>query len=152
MIRFMFVAVMLTIGLSSCHGQERKKMVMKDQNKPQTHIKVNKQYDKNGNLVKYDSTYSYYYSNIKKDSVARDSIYRQFRRFFNNKYDFSEEPYFHDLFFQDSLLKYDFYKKNFFQKRFQNNMAHMDKLFEQMDSLKNQFFMEQVKPVIPPQK
>jgi len=149
MMRFMLVAVLLSLGLSSCNGQERKKMVMKDQNKPQTNIKVTKKYDKNGNLVKYDSTYSYYYSNIKNDSVVRDSAFNQFKRYFNSKYDFSEEPFFNDLFFQDSLLKYDFYRKDFFAKRFQNNMDKMGKLFEQMDSLKNKYFMEQVKPQIP---
>jgi hypothetical protein len=143
------VAVLLTVGLSSCNGQERKKTVMKDQNKPQTNIKVIKKYDKNGNLVKYDSTYSYYYSNMKNDSIVRDSAVTQFKRYFNNKYKFSEEPFFKDLFFQDSLLKYDFYNKDFFTKRFRNNMDKMDKLFEQMDSLKNQYFLEQVKPQVP---
>lgn len=147
--RFVLVAVLLTVGLSSCNGQERKKTVMKDQNKPQTNIKVIKKYDKNGNLVKYDSTYSYYYSNMKNDSIVRDSAVAQFKRYFNNKYKFSEEPFFKDLFFQDSLLKYDFYNKDFFTKRFRNNMDKMDKLFEQMDSLKNQYFLEQVKPQVP---
>ena len=147
--RFVLVAVLLTVGLSSCNGQERKKTVMKDQNKPQTNIKVIKKYDKNGNLVKYDSTYSYYYSNVKNDSIVRDSAVAQFKRYFNNKYKFSEEPFFKDLFFQDSLLKYDFYNKDFFSKRFKNNMDKMSKLFEQMDSLKNQYFLEQVKPQVP---
>ena len=149
MMRFMLVAVLLTLGLSSCNGQERKKMVTKDQNKPQTDIKVIKKYDKNGNLVKYDSTYSSYYSNFQTDSVMRDSAVVQFKRFFNDKYKFTEEPFFNDLFFQDSLLKYDFYRKDFFSKRFQNNMDKMDKLFEQMDSLKNNYFLEQVKPQVP---
>lgn len=149
MMRFMLVAVLLTIGLASCNGQERKKTVMKDQNKPQTDIKVTKKYDKNGNLVKYDSLYSSYYSNFQNDSIMRDSAVTQFKRYFNGKYKFSEEPFFNDLFFQDSLLKYDFYRKDFFSKRFANNMDKMDKLFEQMDSLKNQYFLEQTKPQIP---
>lgn len=148
MMRFVLVSVLLTVGLSSCNGQERKKTVTKDQDKPKTNIKVIKKYDKNGNLVKYDSTYSYYYSNVKNDSIVRDSAFSQFRRYFNNKYKFSEEPFFRDLFFQDSLLKYDFYNKDFFSKRFQNNMDKMGKLFDQMDSLKNQYFLEQVKPQV----
>ncbi|GET28955.1 hypothetical protein [Prolixibacter sp. SD074] len=47
------------------------------------------------------------------------------------------------------IKKYDFYRKNFFSKRFRNNMEKMDKLFEQMDSLKNNYFLEQVKPQVP---
>jgi len=149
MMRFMLVAVLLTIGLASCNGQERKKTVMKDQNKPQTDIKVTRKYDKNGNLVKYDSLYSSYYSNFQNDSIMRDSAVAQFKRYFKGKYKFSEEPFFNDLFFQDSLLKYDFYRKDFFSNRFKNNMDKMDKLFEQMDSLKNQYFLEQTKPQVP---
>jgi hypothetical protein len=80
---------------------------------PQTNIKVNKEYDKNGNIVRYDSTYSYYYSNIKNDTVKQDSIFNLFRNQFNQKYLFSNEPYFNNLFFEDSLLKYDFYKRVF---------------------------------------
>lgn len=134
------------MGLNSCNGQEQDKsgaLPLKSQ--PKTNIKVNKEYDKNGNLIKYDSTYSYYYSNIEGDTLLRDSIFDQFRTHFNQKYFFSEEPFFHDLFFQDSLLNFDFYKNDFFSKRFHNNMEHMDRLFHEMDSIKNQFFLDQFK-------
>lgn len=46
-------------------------------------------------------------------------------------------------FFEDSLLKYDFYKNDFFHERFMNNMQQMERLFWEMDSIKNKFFMEQ---------
>ncbi len=49
---------------------------------PKTNIKVNKEYDENGNLIRYDSTYSYYYSNIEGDSLLRDSVFNKFRTFF----------------------------------------------------------------------
>ena len=42
---------------------------------PQTSIKVDKKYDSKGNLIKYDSTYSYYYSNIKDNKNLEDSIF-----------------------------------------------------------------------------
>lgn len=112
-------------------------------NQPIEDIKVNKEYDENGNLIRYDSTYTYYDSNIEGDEIAADSIFNNFRNMFENNYSFSTTPYFNDLFFEDSLLKYDFYKNDFFHERFMNNMQQMERLFWEMDSIKNKFSMEQ---------
>jgi hypothetical protein len=133
------------LSLSSCNGQSGKgEKATAEKNAPKTDIKVNKEYDKNGNLIRYDSTYSAYYSNILNDSVRGDSIFKNFKSQFNQKYLFSQKPYFNDFFFQDSLLKYDFYKNDFFSNRFKNNMQQMDKLFLEMDSVKNYFFENQL--------
>ena len=104
---------------------------------------MNKEYDDEGNLIRYDSTYSYYYSNIESDSMLEDSIFNDFRTYFNHTYPFANQPFFNDFFFQDSLLHYDFYKDDFFQHRYKKDMEQMNKLFWIMDSLKNQFFREQ---------
>ena len=112
-------------------------------NQPKEDIKVNKEYDENGNLIRYDSTYTYYDSNIEGDEIAADSIFNNFRNMFEDNYSFSTTPYFNDLFFEDSLLKYDFYKNDFFHERFMNNMQQMERLFWEMDSIENKFFMEQ---------
>jgi len=145
--RLGILTIVLSVALISCNGQN-KKTDKKDElagNMPQTNIKVDKKYDKDGNLVGYDSTYTSYYSNIQQDSVLTDSIFNNFRQVFNDKYDFSSDPFFNDLFFQDSLLKYDFYTEDFFTNRFKNNMLKMDKLFMDMDSIKNQFYNQQLK-------
>ena len=112
-------------------------------NQPKEDIKVNKEYDENGNLIRYDSTYTYYYSNIEGDEIAADSIFNNFRNMFEDNYSFSTMPYFNDLFSEDGLLKYDFYKNDFFHERFMNNMQQMERLFWEMDSIENKFFMEQ---------
>ena len=139
-----FFAIAFMLCLFSCNGQSGKvKKETVDKNAPKTDIKVKKEYDKNGNLIRYDSTYSYFYSNILNDTLLRDSIFNNFKSKFNQNYFFSQKPYFNDFFFQDSLLKYDFYRKDFFSKRFMNNMQRMDKLFMEMDSLKNFYFMQQ---------
>ena len=55
--RIAYVAIALSVTLYSCNGQEGKTKESKvASNIPQTNIKVDKQYDKNGNLIKYDST------------------------------------------------------------------------------------------------
>ncbi len=145
----MFIAVLILS--SGCNGQETKKekdrminnSTLISANKPKEDIKVKKEYDKNGNLIRYDSTYTYYYSNIDGNKNVADSIFNNFRNIFENSYPFSAKPYFENLFFEDSLLQYDFYKKDFFHDRFMQNMQRMDSLFWEMDSVKNRYFMQQ---------
>jgi len=145
MIRHDLIAIAVSLALTSCNAQtnSEKSTTVNPESAPQTSIKVDKKYDDKGNLIKYDSTYSYYYSNVKDNNKLKDSIYNDFRKNFNSNYFFSSDPYFKDFFFQDSLLKYDFYRKDFFTNRFRNNMRMMDSLFWSMDSLKNSFFNRQ---------
>lgn len=145
MTRAVNLAIALSITLSSCNGQSKKveNKTMIDSVAPQTNIVVNKEYDQDGNLIRYDSTYSYYYSNIEGDTILGDSILSNFKSHFNEKYFFSDQPYFKNFFFDDSLMWYDFYKKDFFYNRFRNNMERMNSLFREMDSIKNKYFIEQ---------
>lgn len=145
--RISLIVLAFILILSSCNGQSvKEKKETADKNLPKTDIKVNKEYDKDGNLIRYDSTYSYFYSNILNDTILGDSIFSNFKNQFNQQYFFSQKPYFNDFFFQDSLLKYDFYKNDFFSNRFKNNMQQMDKLFMEMDSIKNYYFQQQQFP------
>jgi hypothetical protein len=142
--RIGLIVLAFILILSSCNGQSQKeKKVTADKNVPKTDIKVNKEYDKDGNLIRYDSTYSSFYSNIINDTILGDSIFNNFKSQFNQSYFFSQKPYFNDFFFQDSLLKYDFYRNDFFSNRFKNNMQRMDKLFMEMDSIKNYYYQHQ---------
>lgn len=145
MIRTGIIAFALSFLITGCNGQTKQEIenTKTDSIKPKTDIRVNKEYDDNGNLIKYDSSYSYYYSNIENDSLVSDSIFTDFRNFFNKRYSFSNEPFFHNYFFEDSLLHYDFYKQDFFSNRFRKNMEYMDQLFWEMDSVKNYFFNRQ---------
>jgi hypothetical protein len=136
----------ISMTLSGCNGQAKISENQLKKDSPQTNIKVTKEYDEKGNLVKYDSSYSSYYSNVKGDTTLRDSIFQNFTNHFNRSYTFSDHPYFKNFFFQDSLLMYDFYKKDFFFDRYRNNMEHMDSLFREMDLIKNDFFRKQVVP------
>jgi len=134
------------IFLSSvCNAQEKDVPIVGQDtlaNKPQTKIFVNKEYDQEGNLIKFDSTYSYFYSNTESDSLFGDSTFAIFRDDFFNLFPLKQRPFLNDLFFEDSLLSYDFFKDDFFTKRFQLNRERFDKLFEKMDSLKNKYYNE----------
>jgi hypothetical protein len=131
---------------SGCFGQANDKGNLDVKpNKPKTSIKVNKEFDKDGNLIRYDSTYSYSYSNNDIDPLLSDSVLNAFKDQFNKSYFFSNEPYFQHYFFNDSLMMNDFYKKDFFINRFRNNSQAMDSLFLKMDKLKNDYFDKQFK-------
>ena len=142
--------VLFSLVLTGCNGQNNNKAndIKYDtttQIQPKTDIRVDKKYDENGNLIRYDSTYSYYYSNIQKDTILRDSIFNNFRNHLDGFYNFSSDPFFNDFFFQDSLLQYDFYNNDFFIERFRKNQERMNKLLFDMDSIKNNFFYKQFK-------
>lgn len=143
----MIIGFMLTLFLSSCQAQEAKKENDKridlEKNKPQTNIIVNKEYDETGNLIRYDSTYSSYYSNIEGDSLMGDSIMKSFRNDLFKHFPMSKSPFFESFFFEDSLAGYDFYKNDFFRERYRLNQKRMEELFWEMDSIKNRFFNEQ---------
>jgi len=135
--------IMLLLFLTiSCNAQNVESKKTDDKNKPKTSIIVNKEYDENGNLIRYDSTYSYFYSNIENDSTLADSSFTSFQKYFYKSFPDFESPFFDDMFFEDSLLTYDFYKKDFFSKRFELNRKMFDEMFEKMDSLKNKFYNE----------
>ena len=138
---FPVVALILSILFSSCNAQETN--TQEQTNAPKTNIKVNKIYDENGNLVRYDSTYTYYYSNIAGDTVKADSILNIFKNIMHEKYSFSQDPFFDNFFYQDSTFNNNFYSEDFFLKSFEMQMKEMQRLMQEMDSFKNQFFMQQ---------
>ncbi len=141
----LFLSSMVLSGCKGQNNEEANNTSKETINQPQTEVKVNKEYDENGNVVRYDSTYSYFYSNIDGDSLLEDSIMMNFKSHFNEKFGFSSDPFFDDFFFQDSLMQYDFYNNDFFIERYRKNHKKMNDLFFEMDSIKNLFFGEQFK-------
>jgi len=138
------------IGLSGCtatgapkKGPENKNDTIKVQ--PDVNIKVNKEYDENGNLIRYDSTYTYIYSNMDGNIQLQDSVFNDFMQHFNEHFGIKDDPFFNDLFFPDSLLQFDFYKKDFFHDRFNENRDWIEKMLREMDSIKNEFYKNRFK-------
>ena len=134
--------------LISCNAQGKKEEDNKNSknstktNKPKIDYKVNKEYDENGNLIRLDSTYTYYYSNIDKDAMMKDSILKKLNQHFNMKDPFSNS-FFEDFFREDNFIKEDFFQEDFFRGNFKRNREMMNKMMQRMDSLKNQFFIEE---------
>jgi hypothetical protein len=130
--------------LSACNGQSKKEdpahkpqeLVIHDSlYKPKFKANVNRKYDKNGNLIQFDSTYTYSYSGP-AHIMSGDSLFRQFRSYFGGSV-----PGFPDLrsgpgFLGDSLFFKDpFFNDGFFQRPLEFNQRFFDRLFWPLDSL-----------------
>lgn len=146
----------LALGSAACNAQNKRPKSDPAIPPPQTltvdtpkvNVRVNKVYDKDGNLVRYDSTYSSVYNGLGGDSLRMDSLMQQFMGQFNGPGGMGMMgPGMDNLFFNDSLLGYDFFHNDFFRKRMELNQRYMQDMMQRMDSLKNQFFKEP--PVAP---
>ena len=66
----LIMSVVSLLLLSGCYGQteKNKETFKKDTIRPKVDYKVNKEYDEKGNLIKNDSTYTYYNINIDRNN------------------------------------------------------------------------------------
>jgi hypothetical protein len=135
--------------MSACNGQAQqhpKDPANADtttaRNAPKTEVRVNKEYDANGNLIAYDSTYSSFYSSHNTDPARMDSLFRDFEPRFHRQFPFMKDPGFNDLFFRDTLLYPDFFHDDFFRKRMEMNDRWMKRMMAEMDSMKNAYFRD----------
>lgn len=152
----LFMVSLLSVG---CKGQVNDtKKVEKEKNKtniveePKGSWKVDKEFDKNGNLIRYDSVYSWSSNNNlnKLSLLDKDSLMQSFKsRFFSN-YSVFENQGFEDVFSQDSLFSKHFFNDDFFESNFGNDFMNIDKLRQQMIARQKKFLekyqLEFIKP------
>ena len=142
--------LLFMVGLLSvsCKGQENEtKKVEKEENQnniieePKGTWKVDKEFDENGNLIRYDSIYSWS-SNDKLDNLSlsdKDSLMQSFKsRFFSN-YSVFENQGFEDVFSQDSLFSKRFFNDEFFESSFGKDFMDIDKIRQQMIERQKKF-------------
>ncbi|NOU59381.1 hypothetical protein [Marinifilum caeruleilacunae] len=135
------IGILLISTTAFCQNTENHTIPKKD-------IKVNKEYDEDGNLIRYDSTYVYSWSSDSTHHFFSDSAFlnkmdmsrmhkrmqEQLSRFFgpdslrkqNNRH-----PFFSDDFFKDDFFDRDFFDSSMFPRN-----------FHQRDSSQNDFFKE----------
>jgi hypothetical protein len=153
--RMMLLTFAILLGLSICIGQskgadkskmpELPKTSNEAKNKPQTNIKVNKEYDNKGNMIRYDSTYSWSYSSDGTNAEISDSMMNEIKSHFNQE--ISIDDFFSDALPQgDSVSNKNSDLNAFFASRFRQNMEQMDKLFSEMDSTRNKELHSRIVP------
>jgi hypothetical protein len=146
-----WAAIML--NLSACNGQPTIEgsansvdTLAASSGMPQVDMRVNKHYDEHGNLIAYDSSYTSVCRSIRSDAAFMDSVFKDFMTGFGMRYPFLNDPGFNNLFFPDGSFHRDFFDRDLFRKRMEMNLQYMQRMMEQMDSLKNQHFLRPAPP------
>ncbi|MDD3773008.1 MAG: hypothetical protein PHC38_10205 [Weeksellaceae bacterium] len=152
------LAALLSI---SCNGQKNdsKKTGIKESEEkiieqPKGTWKVDKKFDDKGNLISYDSIYSWS-SNGKLDNLStldRDSLLQSFKsRFFTNFSDFENQG-FDDVFSKDSLFSKHFFNEDFFGSDFGKDYMEIDKITQQMIARQKKFLEKYQSEFIKPEE
>ena len=134
-LRLQVVLLFLVAVVFTVYAQENDSTLQ--QNNPKENITVNKKYDNQGDLIQYDSIYTWESSNFSSDSIDVQNFFdelpqlfkTQMREFINPE-EFRKDSYFDDEFFHD----------DFFEQKFREQDSEMLKIMQQMDSLKMDFF------------
>ena len=139
------ISLILAVAIITlaCNAQEKKQ---KDEQvvEPKENWKVNKKVDENGNVIQYDSTYTWSYSNVKGDSVSvnLDSIMNSFNNFFETQSPFDWNHNFSFFPKNDSLLLKNFFKNDYFYNSWEKQHFDVEQMMRQMDSTRNEFLKE----------
>ncbi len=132
--------------LTSCNGQvktEKLTSVKKDTIKPIEKMKVIKEYDDEGNLISLDSSYYYFYSNIKKDTLLEREIFNRFKNEFDIQLKSIDSIFKNDFTVKSPFDINDFYTDDFYLNHFKFQNKEIEKIFKKMDSIKNKFYSNQ---------
>ncbi|WP_138433196.1 hypothetical protein [Winogradskyella algicola] len=156
---FLFVAILAT----SCNAQDTENSsknssdieIQKDSlQRPKGNWKVNKEVDENGNIIRYDSIYSWSSSGNIKD-VESDSIFNQMHTMMQKRFSMLQSPNLNDFAERDSIMKQffsdDFFKDDFFSNRVPPGFQNMDEIMKQMEAMRQNFFNNQNRYIIPPE-
>lgn len=152
---FLVFLIALSLMMSACHersnGQENvtsgkdTASVADSVRKPDVNIEVNKHYDKQGNVIGVDSTYTSYYSNIEGDTSRFDSLIQSFDSYFKGNHFNMFEKEFNSLFFSDSSRYPGFLHDDFFLNRHEYD-SHFRNMMNRMDSIRNSFYDDRIHP------
>jgi len=143
-----FLLFMIGLLSGSCNSQKNdtEKTEIKESEgtvveQPKGSWKVDKEFDDDGNLIRYDSIYSWS-SNGKLNNLStvdEDSLLQAFKsRFFTNFSDFKNNG-FNDVFSKDSLFSKHYFNDDFFGSDFGKDYMDIDKITQQMIARQKKF-------------
>ncbi len=139
--KYIFIIIVGFLCMTSCTGQQKKpdKNEIKEESEkiaqqPKGAWKVDKEFDENGNLIRYDSIYSWSSKGTLNDfaSLNKDSLLNSFEsKFYRNFSQFKDQG-FDNIFSQDSLFSKSFFNDDFFESDFGKDFMDIDKIREDM--------------------
>lgn len=136
---------LLLLTVTGCHAQtekpDRLSSASDTASEPKVSWKVNKQYDDKGNVISYDSTYTWSYRGKRGQDafVSADNVLRSFRMQFNKDFPGLFNNSLGGPLWSDSLFYNDFLEPDYFMKKYQDHYFDMEKMMQTMDSMKNLF-------------
>ncbi|QDO95421.1 hypothetical protein FNB79_16075 [Formosa sediminum] len=143
-----FLIAWIALLSISCNAQDQTPKATTE-NSPKGTWKVDKEFDEQGNLIKYDSIYSWSSHNSHTNLTAKDadSIMQAFKsKFFANHSGISPE-YLDNMFAQDSIFNFSFFKDDLFADPFKDDFVNMEELRKQMIA-RHQSFLQQQQPAL----
>ncbi len=156
---FLFVAILAT----SCNAQNSdtsKDKISKSETpqdaitKPKGSWKVNKEVDENGNVIRYDSIYSWSSSDQMK-GFDNDSIFKKMQSMMQKRFSMFQHHNGTGFVEHDSIMKHffseDFFKNDLFPGGFNSNFPSMDDMMKRMEAMRQQFFKDN-NYIIPPEE
>lgn len=153
----LFMAGLLSFSCSGQNEETKKTEAIDDKAKtaeqPKGSWKVDKEFDENGNLIRYDSIYSWSSSNNFNElsSVERDSLLQSFKSRFFTSFSGFENQGFEDIFSQDSLFAKRFFNDDFFRSDFGTDFMNIDKIRQQMIERQKKFLEKYQSEFIKPE-
>jgi hypothetical protein len=127
-------------GLIGCQGQNKEDRTIVNEEKkkeveqPKGNWEVDKEFDENGNLVRYDSIYSWSSMDPLNDLTTqdKDSLLNNFEsKFYRHFSQFSNQG-FGDIFEPDSLFSKRFFNDGFFESDFGKDFMELDRIRKRM--------------------
>ncbi|AUS06611.1 hypothetical protein [Pseudotamlana carrageenivorans] len=154
--------ILIAVGLlvASCNGQNKEgnTMAPSEKNKdaveaPKGSWKVDKEFDEHGNLIRYDSIYSWSSNDTFKDvsPFTRDSLMQNFKSKFYSNYSRFENEGFKNMFSQDSLFSKQFFNDDFFGSSFGKDFIDTEKLRQDMLEKQKKFLEKYQSELIKPE-
>ncbi|KPM32728.1 Hypothetical protein I595_1155 [Croceitalea dokdonensis DOKDO 023] len=137
-----FLTVFLaSFFLISCQGQEddkkNKELDHTLTEEPKGNWRVLREFDDAGNLIRYDSTYSWSYSEGPANFKLRDgdSIFKSFRSQISKGFTGMADVFGDGLSEQDSLFMKPFFSDDFFENQFGKDFMDLDNIRQRMEAI-----------------
>lgn len=131
------------IGLTACQAQDKASKTTTQ--KPKGKWQVHREYDEQGNLIKYDSVYVWSSTNLKDfpKNQNLDSLLQSYKTFLNNSDFFQKQPDFSSFENTDSLFNKNFFDDRFFLDNWNNREGkRIQKMLQQMDTIRMRFLQQ----------
>jgi len=162
--RTLILTVAVALSLHGCHGQERNEgkqdvdafaKTERIGQEPKGSWKVHRELDEHGNLIRYDSVYTYSYGTINGQELApndMDSALAEFRKYMEARI---PEGFLEDDFvapFAMDSLRNSFFEHGVFESNWEQFFPDMKQQLQRMDSLHQRFFQQRQSRIFPLEK